>query len=318
MRIAVFGAGGVGGYFGGRLAHAGEGVTFIARGEHLRAIQNTGLRVESLSGDFVVYPVKATDKLPEIGEVDLVIAGVKAWQVPQAAREMKALVGAQTVVLPLQNGVDAVPQLIRELGADKVIGGLCKVVSFVVAPGHIRHAGFTPSVVIGEMDNHRSDRIAVIASIFNRAGIATTIAEDIWVALWMKFLFIASFSGVGALANATAGQLRSDFQLRTQMLRAMEEIYALAHARGVNLPENASETAMAGLNALPEDATSSMQRDIAGGKPSELESQNGAVVRLAHETGVAVPTHEFIYAHLKPLEEKARAASQRNPGPSNG
>lgn len=309
MKIAIFGTGGVGGYFGGRLAQAGEEVTFIARGEHLRAIQTTGLRVESLRGDFVIDPAKATDGVDAVGEVDLAIVGVKAWQVPDAARSMKPMVGPDTTVLPLQNGVDAVGELRAELGADPVIGGLCKIVSFVVGSGHIRHAGFAPSVVIGELDNRRTDRVVAIEAVFNHAGIETMIAPDIQVALWMKFLFIASFSGMGAISNAPAGTLRTDPVLRAQMIRAMEEIYALAHARGIKLPSNAIETVMAGVNALPEEATSSMQRDIAAGKPSELESQNGAVVRMARESGVTVPTHELICERLKPLEEKARAAT---------
>lgn len=298
MRIAVFGTGGVGGYFGGRLAHVGEDVTFIARGEHLRAIQTAGLKVDSLNDDFVIFPAKATNDPREVGEVDLVIVGVKAWQVPEAAREMKPLVSSTTTVLPLQNGVDAVPQLASELGAERVVGGLCRIVSFVVAPGHIRHAGYKPSIVIGELDNRRTDRIMRIEQLFNRAGLETTIAPDIQVALWMKFLFIASFSGVGAIANAPAGVLRTDPNWRDQMLNAMQEIYTLAHARGIKLPPNAIEMVMVGVNALPDDATSSMQRDIAAGKPSELESQNGAVVRMAREAGVEVPTHEFIYRTL--------------------
>ena len=309
MRIAIFGTGGVGGYFGGRLAQGGEDVTFIARGEHLRAILDSGLKVDSLNGDFVVYPAKATDKIEEVGTVDLVIVGVKAWQVPEAARAMKPIVGARTTVLPLQNGVEAVQQLTAELGADKVIGGLCKIVSFVVAPGRIRHAGFAPSVVIGEINNRRTARVVAVENAFKHAGINTTVADDIQVALWMKFLFIASFSGMGAIANAPAGKLRTDPELRTQMIRAMQEIYALAHARGINLPANAIETVMAGVNALPEDATSSMQRDVAAGKPSELDSQNGAVVRMAHESGVQAPMHEYIYDRLKVLEQKARAAA---------
>lgn len=302
MRIAIFGTGGVGGYFGGRLAHAGEDVTFIARGEHLRAMKASGLRVESRTGDFTVFPAKATDDVREIGEVDLVIVGVKAWQVPEAAREMKPLVGANTTVVPMQNGVDAAAQLVSELG-DNVIGGLCRIVSFVVGPGHIRHAGFKPSIIIGELDNRRTDRITNIEQMFKRAGVEITVAADIQVALWTKFLFIASFSGIGAMANAPAGVIRSDPKWRTQMLKAMEEIYALAHARGIKLPPDSIDTVMAGVDALPEDATSSMQRDIAAGKSSELESQIGAVVRLAREAGVTAPTHEFIYKTLKPAEE---------------
>ena len=306
MRITVFGTGGVGGYFGGRLARAGEEVTFIARGEHLRAIKTRGLKVDSTDGDFVIYPASAIDDVSEVGETDLVILGVKAWQVPEAARAIKPIVGANTTVLPLQNGVEAVPQLVDELGRDNVVGGLCRIVSFVVEPGHIRHAGFTPSIIIGELDNQRTDRIVNIEQVFKRAGLEITIAADIQVALWMKFLFIASFSGVGAMANAPAGIIRSDPKWRTQILKAMEEIYTLAHARGINLPPDSIETVMRAVDALPEDATSSMQRDIAAGKPSELEAQNGAVVRMAHEIGVSVPTHTLIYESLKPLEDEAR------------
>ena len=299
MRIAVFGTGGVGGYFGGRLAHAGEEVTFIARGEHLRAIKATGLKVDSRDGDFVIYPARATDDVSEVGPVELVVLGVKAWQVPEAARAMKPLVGPNTTVLPLQNGVDAAQQLVDELGAENVIGGLCRIVSFVVEPGHIRHAGFTPSIIIGELDNRRTDRIESIEQVFKHAGLEITIAKDIQVALWTKFLFIASFSGVGALADAPAGVLRSDPKRRAQMLSAMEEIYLLAHARGVKLPADSVEKVMAAVDGLPDDATSSMQRDIAAGKPSELESQNGAVVRMARESGIEVPTHTLIYQTLK-------------------
>lgn len=307
MRIVIFGTGGVGGYFGGRLAQSGEDVTFVARGEHLRAIKTKGLKVDSPGGDFVINPAKATDDVSEIGETDLVVLGVKAWQVPEAARAIKPLVGLSTTVLPLQNGVDAVPQLVDELGSDNVIGGLCRIVSFVVEPGHIRHAGYTPSLVIGELDNQRTDRIARIEQVCKRAGLEVTVAKDIQVALWTKFLFIASFSGVGAVANAPAGVLRTDPRWRAQILSAMEEIYALAHARGIKLPPDSIDIVMAGVDSLPEDATSSMQRDIAAGKPSELESQNGAVVRMARDAGLDVPTHALIYETLKPLEGKARA-----------
>ncbi|HKP36667.1 MAG TPA: 2-dehydropantoate 2-reductase [Pyrinomonadaceae bacterium] len=309
MRIAIFGTGGVGGYFGGRLAQAGEDVTFIARGEHLRAIQTKGLRVESPDGDFTISPASATDSVAEVGAVDLIIVGVKAWQVPEAARAMKPMAGLDTTVLPLQNGVDAVSQLTAELGSEVVIGGLCKIVSFVAAPGYIRHAGFAPSIVIGETDNRRSDRILTIERTLKRAGLETSIADDINVALWSKFLFIASFSGVAAIAGEPAGILRTNPDTRAQMLRAMNEINALAHARGIHLPSDAIEKAMAAVDSLPEGATSSMQRDIAAAKPSELDSQNGAVVRMAREAGVEVPTHKLIYEALRPLEEKARAAA---------
>jgi 2-dehydropantoate 2-reductase len=299
MRIAIFGTGGVGGYFGGRLAQADHDVTFIARGEHLRAIRTSGLRVDSPAGDFVVFPAKATDDVREAGEVELVIVGVKAWQVTEAAQGMIPLVRPGTVVLPLQNGVDAVSQLVDELGSDKVIGGLCRIVSYVVGPGHIRHTGLTPSIIIGELDNRRTERIEKIEETFTRAGLDTTVALDIQVALWTKFLFIASFSGVGAMADAPASVTRTDPKWRALMRSAMEEIYELAHARGVNLPADSIDAVMANVDALPEDATSSMQRDIAAGKPSELEAQNGAVVRMAHEAGIEAPAHALIYETLR-------------------
>ena len=304
MRIAIFGTGGVGGYFGGRLAQAGDDVTFIARGEHLNAIKRRGLKVESGTGDFVIFPAKATAEVREVGEVDLVVVGVKAWQVPEAARAMKPLVGANTTVLPMQNGVEAAAQLVNELGSASVIGGLCRIVSYVVEAGVIRHAGFKPSIIIGELDNRPTERVARIEQVFKRAGVEITVAADIQVALWTKFLFIASFSGVGALADAPAGVVRSNAKWRAQMVSAMEEIYGLAHARGVRLPADSIETVMASVDALPEDATSSMHRDIAAGKSSELESQNGAVVRMARESGVDVPTHTYIYEKLKAFAER--------------
>ena len=307
MRIVIFGTGGVGGYFGGRLAKAGEDVTFIARGEHLRAIRAGGLKVDTPDGDFVIDPANATNDVNDVGLADLVILGVKAWQVPEAARAIKPLVGPNTTALPLQNGVEAVPQLVAELDPDNVIGGLCRIVSFVVEPGHIRHAGFTPSIIIGELDDQRTERITKIEQLCKRAGLQITIAPDIQVALWTKFLFIASFSGVGAVADAPAGLIRNDPKWRTQIVKAMEEIYRLAQARGVQLPANSVATVMAAIDGLPADATSSMHRDIAAGRPSELEAQNGAVVHMAREAGIQAPTHELIYQTLKPLEAKARA-----------
>ena len=299
MRIVIFGTGGVGGYFGGRLAQSGEHVMFIARGEHLRAIQTNGLRVDSQSGDFVINPAKVTDNVNEVGDVDLIIVGVKAWQVPEAARAMKPVVGPATTVLPLENGVEAASQLVAELGHEAVIGGLCRIVSYIVGPGHIRHAGFQPSVTFGELNNLRTERVERIYKTFVNAGINTTIATDINVALWAKFLFIVSFSGVGALTGKPAGDIRTNPESRSLLLKSMEEVYELAKARGINLPSDSIEKAMTSVDSLPPDGTSSMQRDIASGRPSELESQNGAVVRMAKEVGVAVPTHELIYHTLK-------------------
>jgi len=209
MRIAVFGTGAVGGYFGGRLAQAGEEVVFIARGEQLRALRERGLRVDSVEGDFALYPVQAAGDPTQVGNVDVVLVGVKAWQVTEAAQAMRPLVGPETFVVPLQNGVEAPDQLAAVLGAERVLVGLCRIVSLSVAPGHIRHAGMEPYVALGELDNRPSERAQRLRDAFTRAGVTAEIPPDIQAALWSKFLFIASFSGVGAVTRSPAGVLRS-------------------------------------------------------------------------------------------------------------
>jgi 2-dehydropantoate 2-reductase len=306
MRIAVFGTGAVGGYFGGRLAQAGEEVVFIARGKQLRALRGQGLRVDSVKGDFVLHPVQATDDPTQVRTVDVVLVGVKAWQMPEAARAMRPLVGPETFVVPLQNGVEAPDQLAAVLGAEHVLGGLCRIVSLSVEPGHIRHAGLEPYVALGELDNQPSERAQRLREAFTRAGVTAEIPPDIQVALWSKFLFIASFSGVGAITRSPAGVLRSLPETRRMLERAMQEVLAVARARQVALPEEAIGQTMALIDSLPPDGTASMQRDIMEGRPSELESQNGAVVRLGHEVGVDAPLHTFIYHSLLPLELQAR------------
>jgi len=306
MRIAVFGSGGVGGYFGGRLAHAGNDVTFIARGEHLRALTSAGLRVESTLGDFIVYPAKATADPAEIGAVETVIVGVKAWQVESTGVAIQPLVGRDTVVLPLQNGVEATSQLVAKLGPGHVLGGLCRIVSYIVGPGRIRHAGFAPFVAFGEVDNRMTERVLRLRDVFLQAGIETTIPSNIEAALWNKFLFIAAFSGVGAVTQAPAVVIRQLPQTRGMVESAMKEIETVASARGISLGEKAVNEALANIDSLPDNATSSMQRDIMAHRPSELESQNGAVVRLGRETGVGTPVNSFIYESLLPLELRAR------------
>jgi 2-dehydropantoate 2-reductase len=310
MRIAVFGTGAVGGYFGGRLAQAGEDVVFIARGKQLQALQDQGLRVDSPKGDFALRSVQATDDPVQVGVVDAVIVGVKAWQVTETARACSPLVGPKTFVVPLQNGVEAPDQLAAVLGAEHVLGGLCRIVSFVVAPGHIQHAGLEPYVALGELDNRPSERAERLCAAFERAGVAAEIPLDIQVALWQKFLFIASFSGVGAVTRAPAGVLRSRPETRQMLQQAMAEVLAVAAARQIAVPEEAIEQTMTLIDSLPPGGTASMQRDIMEGRPSELESQNGAVVRLGQNVGVSTPLHAFIYHSLLPMELQARGQVQ--------
>jgi len=307
MRIAVFGSGAVGGYFGGRLAQAGEEVIFIARGAHLQALRSDGLRVDSPKGDFSVQPAQATDDPGQVGAVDAVLVGVKAWQVPQAAQAMRPLLGADTCVVPLQNGVEAPTQLAAALGERHVLGGLCSIICLVAGPGHIRHVGGEPNVAFGELDNRPSPRAERLRQAFARAsGLTVEIPPDIHAALWKKFLFIAALSGVGAVARAPVGVLRSLPETRGLLQEAMQEVWAVASARGVALPEDIVEKTMSFVDGLPPGGTASMQRDIMEGRPSELAAQNGAVVRLGVEAGVATPAHHFILRSLWPLEMRAR------------
>ncbi len=307
MRVAIFGAGGVGGYFGGRLAQAGEDVTFIARGPHLEALRDNGLQVQSVAGDFVVQPAQATDDPATIGRVDVVLVAVKAWQVPQAAAMMAPLIGSNTVVVPLENGVEAPDQLAAELGREHVAGGLCRIISYIAAPGVIHHVGAEPYVAFGELDNRLSRRLERLRAAFDRAtGVTAEIPTDVKVAMWRKFLLIATFSGVGAVTRAPIGVVRSRPETRAMLQQALREIYDVGRARGVALDEEAIEAATTFMDDLPPEATASMQRDILEGRPFELESQNGAVVRLGAEAGVETPLHRFIYSALLPLELRSR------------
>jgi 2-dehydropantoate 2-reductase len=308
MKVAIVGAGGVGGYFGGRLAQAGEDVVFIARGEHLRAITSEGLRVDSINGDFRIDPAKATDDPATVGEVDYILVAVKSWQLPDAIESMRPMVGEKTSIVPLQNGVEAPDQLIRVFGTEqRVLGGLCSVISMLSGPGHIRHVGADPTITFGELDLRRSERGERLRDAFSRTeGVQAKIPEDIHVAMWNKFILIAPWSGVGALTRAPIGVTRSLPETRGLLEHAMEEIYSLARARKVAMERESINRAMAFLDNLPYEGTASMQRDILAGRPSELDAQNGTVVRLGKEAGVATPVNGMIYSSLLPLEMRTR------------
>jgi 2-dehydropantoate 2-reductase len=306
VRIAVFGAGGAGGYFGARLARAGEEVVWIARGRHLEALRTRGLRVESIDGDFTLGPVEASDDPGQFRPVDAVLLGVKAWQVTDAARAMRALIGPETCVVPLQNGVEASDELRAVLGDRPVLGGVAKVFSFLVGPGHLRRPGGPATVVLGELDNRPSDRVRRLAECLRGAGLGAEIPADIKVALWEKFLFVASGGGLGAVTRAPIGIVRSVPETRALLEAAMAEIRAVARARGIGLPDDVVPRTMAFVDTLPAAGTASLQRDLAAGRPSELEWWNGAVARLGAEAGVATPIHAFVYWSMLPTELRAR------------
>ena len=310
MRFAIFGVGAVGGYFGGRLAEAGEDVTFIARGEHLKALRTKGLRLESIKGDAALSPVNATDNPSEVGTVDVVLVGIKSWQVPAAAKAIRPLVGEDTMVLPLQNGVEAAAQLAEVVGKKNVCGGLAKIVALLAAPGCVRHTGMDPYIAFGELDNRHSERAEKLLVTLKNAGIEAEIPPDIMAALWSKFLFVVSWGGIGAVTRAPIGVIRALPQTRRMLERSMNEILRVARGHHICLAEDIAATTLNFIDTLPPGGTTSMQRDIAEGRPSEIEAWNGAVVRLGEQAGIDVPLNKFIYDSLVPLEKKARGELQ--------
>lgn len=307
MRVAIFGTGGAGGYFGAHLAHAGEEVVFIARGEHLKAIRQQGLRVETTGGEIVANS-EATDDPTQVGAVDVVLVGVKTWQLADAARAMRPMIAPHTFVVPLQNGVEAAAGLAEVLGAQHVLNGLCGTISRVVSPGHILSLGETNFIKFGELDNHPSERAERLRQTFERAGVKVEVPKDIQAAVWEKFIFVTPYGGVGAVTRAPAGVVRSLPETRRMLERGMREILEVSRAHQVSLAEGIVEKSMGLVDSLAPNSTTSLQRDIAAGKPSELEAWNGAVVRLGREAGVPTPLHEFLYHSLLPSELQARGA----------
>jgi 2-dehydropantoate 2-reductase len=269
-----------------------------------------GLRVDSIKGDFVVEPVQASDDPAQAGVADIVLVGVKAWQVQEAAEAMRPLVGPKTFILPLQNGLEAPAQLAAVLGDQHVVAGLCGLFCYVEAPGHIRHAGSDPFVKFGETDNRSTQRIEQLRETFIRAGVNAEIPPDIQAALWMKFLFITVWSGLGAVTSSPVGIWHSLQETRQMAEQGLGEIVAVARARDIKLPEDAVRKTMAMFDGLSPQSTSSMQRDVLQGRPSELEAQIGAVVRFGQQTATSTPLHTFIYHSLLPRELRARGQLQ--------
>ncbi|MCG8319952.1 MAG: 2-dehydropantoate 2-reductase [Cytophagales bacterium] len=305
MKILIYGTGGVGGYFGGRLAQAGGDVTFIARGEHLKAMHANGLKILSPKGDFTITHPQATDNVSGLGAMDLIILGVKSWQVKEAARSVKDLIKPETVILPLQNGVFANEEIMAVIGKSNLVGGLCKIISRIEGPGIINHMMYEPSIAMGELGNQGSARIEKLQSLFQQAGISTTIASDIDAALWKKFMFICT-GGLGALTRSSYGVNREMPGTRKLLQELISEIYTLARHLGIALKEEDKEKTMNIVDSLPYHATSSMQRDLMEGRPSELEYLTGAVVKLAENQGVEAPVNSFIYHCLLPIESQNR------------
>ncbi len=307
MRIAVVGVGAVGGYFGGRLVQAGLDVVFIARGKTLGALKSGGLRIESIAGDFEIAEPNVVGDAAEAGLADVVLVAVKATQVADVAPTLKLLVGPETVVIPMQNGLDAPPLLAEALGKQPVIGGLCKIFASKTDLRTVKHIGLEPAIEFGERDGSKSERVERIRAAFDPAqGMTTTVADNIEGAMWQKLLYVEPLGGVGAVSRAPIGVVRSVPETREMLSAAMREVVALALKRGVAMDPQAAEAAIRRIDKLAPGTTASMHRDIVEGRPSELESQVGVVVRYGRESGVPTPVHSAIYAALLPSELRAR------------
>lgn len=306
MRVAIYGAGALGAYYGARFVLAGHEVHFIARGDHLKAMVENGLQIRSVEGDFRIDQPNATDDPANIGVVDLVMVGVKTWHVASITTPMKTLVGEQTTVLPFLNGVESADEIGSVIGMSAMIGGLSKVFCLIEAPGVIRH--FTPGafVSIGELDGGGSQRTQYIAQHFIDAGVEAEVSEDIRTDLWKKLLLVSSWSGIGAAARQPIAVIRNQPETRDLIDRAMDEGIAVGRAHGFNVSADDKAGLWAFYDSLPDATTSSMYRDILAGRPSELHAWNGAVVRFGKAKGVPTPIHDTIYNTLLIAERNAR------------
>lgn len=306
MKIMIMGTGGVGGYYGGLLAQRGNDVTFIARGAHLEAIRTNGLQVRSIFGDFTIHPAKTTDKPADVGAVDLILFCVKTYHTEQAAEAIHPTVGPQTAVLSLQNGVDAVERVGKIVGVEHVIGGATWLSSAVEAPGIVKQVSQFRRVVLGELDGSRSERIQSIYEVLKNTGITVEITEDILKILWTKFVFISSASGFGSLTRLPMGDYRSIPETRATIVRLMQEVEAVARARGIALDGNVVQKSLEFMDNAAPHIKASMQLDVDTGRRTELESMIGVIGRKGRESGVPTPVADFIYASLLPIELKAR------------
>ena len=306
MKILIMGTGGVGGYYGGLLAQQGNDVIFIARGAHLYAIRHEGLKVKSVHGDFAVSPASATEDPEKAGSVDLILFCVKTYNTDEAAEAIRPVVGPQTVVMSLQNGIDAAERIGEVVGMEHVIGGATWLSSAVEAPGVIKQISQFRRIVLGELDGIRSARIQSIYEVLKNTGIAIEISENIQKVLWTKFVFIAAASGLGSLTRLPMGDFRSVPQTRSLLSSIMQEVHAVANAQGVVLDPDVVQKSLEFTDNAAPHIKPSMQLDVETGHRTELESMIGVIGRKGRKLGVPTPVADFVYAALLPVELKAR------------
>jgi 2-dehydropantoate 2-reductase len=300
MRIAVVGAGGVGGGFGAALAKAGADVSFIARGAHLAAMKGEGLKVQSPRGDIHLAPTHATDNPAEIGKVDVVLFCVKLWDVESAGQHIAPLIGPGTAVIPLQNGIDAAERLIPILGPGAVMGGVAQISASITAPGVIQQVGTFMRMIFGELDGAPSKRAADFLELCLKAGFEATLSERILTDLWMKFILLASNASMMAATRQPIGKLRDDPDLRPFFLAAYKEVVDVGRAKGVALPTDAVDQIVGFTSHMPPAMKASMALDLDRGNRLELPWLGGKVVELGRALGVPTPTHSMMAAMLKP------------------
>jgi 2-dehydropantoate 2-reductase len=299
MRIAVYGAGGVGGYFGGRLAQAGAEVHLIARGAHLRSLRERGLRVRSVKGDFEVQ-VSATDDPADVGSCDFVLFCVKSFDTDTAAARLGPLIGEDTAVLSLQNGVENEERIARAVGGEHVMGGAAFIFAEIAEPGVIRHTGGPASITFGELDGRTSERAKRLLACCEQAGLGAELSASIKTVLWAKLAFICAQAGMTAAVRLPIGEIRTAAAAWAAFGRLVAEVCAVAEADGTPVPQAAQERAMALAQAAEPGTFSSLHDDLVAGRRMELEALHGFVVRRAAQHGLAVPMSEAVYAILQP------------------
>jgi 2-dehydropantoate 2-reductase len=299
VRIAVVGAGGVGGYFGGRLAESGADVVFLARGAHLDAMRANGLRIMSPSGDAHISRINATSHPADIGPVDIVLFAVKLYDTEAASQSLPELVGSDTAVIPLQNGVDGVDIVRRAVGPANTAGGTCYVSAVIAEPGVIRHTAME-QLIFGELDGRRSPRLEGLLEACSRAKFRSTLSENIHVDIWTKFVRLSVFSGMTCVTRSPIGAIVNDPPLLAMLKAAVREGTAVAQARGIPVPSDADDRVEQAYKVLPYGAKASMLEDLERGRRLELPWLSGAVVRIGEEVGVETPIHRFIATVLRP------------------
>jgi 2-dehydropantoate 2-reductase len=299
MRIAIVGSGGVGGYFGGRLAAAGADVTFLARGAHFEAMRAHGLRITSPKGDVHLPNVKVAANTSDIGPVDIVLFAVKLYDTESALATLPPLLGPATAVVPLQNGVDSIALVTKAVGPEHTAGGTCYVSAVISEPGVIKHTAMD-HLIFGELDRVRSPRLLALLEACRPAGFQSTLSDDIALDIWTKFVRLSVLSGMTAAARSPLGVIHDEPELWQMLKAALAEGMAVAHAKGIAVSPSTVEDVAKAYSALPPQTKSSMLEDLERGRRIELPWLSGAVVRIGREVGVPTPTHGFINAVLKP------------------